>query len=131
MGSITLQVIAADESKRPVLEAEIREQTRESLKRRIQSQTGFFSRLAGGRLGEGLLAKLLDRNGDGSLQADEVAGCAPGLSLRCRIRFVKNLVFNRPSLSIARLFSGKQCSSTPTCPFQHWESSFHLSALFP
>ncbi len=72
MGAITLLVVATNEQQRTVLESDLRTQTRESLRKRVQSQTGSFTRLTGGRLGQGQMAKLLDRNGDGILQADEI-----------------------------------------------------------
>ena len=72
MGSITLQVVAADESQRELLQEDLRQATRESLKKRIQSQSAGLAALGGGAIGKGGLVKLLDRNRDGKLQEQEV-----------------------------------------------------------
>lgn len=75
MGSMTLLVIAADESQRGLLEADIVERTRESIRGRIRNQMSGLSILSGGALGNGGsggLLKLLDRNRDGLLQAAEI-----------------------------------------------------------
>jgi hypothetical protein len=72
MGSITLQVVAADESQRELLQEDLRTATRESLRNRIQSQTSGLAALGGGAIGKGGLIKLLDRNRDGKLQEQEV-----------------------------------------------------------
>ena len=71
MGSMTLQVVASDESQRPLLEEDLRQATRASLRKRVQSQTTGLVALGGG-FGRGNLLKLLDRNRDGKLQDDEV-----------------------------------------------------------
>ena len=72
MGSITLQVVAADESQREILQEDLRNATRESLRKRIQSQTAGLAALGGGAIGKGGLMRLLDRNRDGKLQEQEV-----------------------------------------------------------
>ena len=72
MGSITMQVIAVDESQRQVLEEDLRKATRESLRKRVQSQSSGLAALGGGTLGQGGMLKLLDRNRDGKLQEKEV-----------------------------------------------------------
>jgi mono/diheme cytochrome c family protein len=72
MGSITLQVIAVEESQREMLQDDLRKATRESLKKRIQSQSSGLAALGGGAIGKGGLVKLFDRNRDGKLQESEV-----------------------------------------------------------
>ena len=72
MGSITLQVIASDETQRTQLEDELRKSTRESLRKRIQSQSAGLAAFGGGTFGKGGLIKILDRNRDGKLQETEV-----------------------------------------------------------
>ena len=72
MGSITLQVVAADESQRELLQEDLRKAMRESLKKRLQSQTSGLAALGGGAIGKGGLVKLFDRNRDGRLQEKEV-----------------------------------------------------------
>jgi hypothetical protein len=77
MGSITLQVVARDESQRPLLEGSVRELTRGALRSRIKSQMGPFSAVFGSRLSSGRatqqdLLKRLDRNQDERLQAQEI-----------------------------------------------------------
>ncbi len=72
MGSITLQVVADDESQRELLQDDLRKATRESLKKRIQSQSAGLAALGGGAIGKGGLVRLLDRNRDGKLQEQEV-----------------------------------------------------------
>ncbi len=71
MGSITLQVVASDENERTVLEDDLRKSTRESLRKRIQSQGAGLAAIGGG-LGKGGLMKFLDRNRDGKLQEEEI-----------------------------------------------------------
>ncbi len=72
MGSITLQVIAADEADRPQLERLVTQRTRESIQKRVQNQSAGLSALGGGAIGRGGLLKILDRNADGKLQSQEI-----------------------------------------------------------
>lgn len=72
MGSITLQVVAVDESEREVLQADLRKATFDSLRKRVESQRSGLAALGGGVIGNGGLVRLFDRNRDGKLQELEV-----------------------------------------------------------
>ena len=72
MGSITLQVIAKAESQRTVLEGEMRDRARESIRDRITTKSGPLAGLARGRLGSGGLLRALDHNRDGKLSENEI-----------------------------------------------------------
>jgi mono/diheme cytochrome c family protein len=72
MGSITLHVIAADETERPQLERLVQKRTRESMRQRVQGQNVGLSALGGGAVGRGGLLKIFDRNKDGKLQSQEL-----------------------------------------------------------
>ena len=78
MGAITMTVIAANEEERPILEEAVRKRSIQAIRNRIQNQSqsssGLGERLGGlrGRLGNGAMLKLLDRNQDGALDSDEI-----------------------------------------------------------
>ncbi len=72
MGSITLQVVASNETDRPQLERLVTKRNRESIQKRVQNQSAGLSALGGGAIGRGGLLKILDRNADGKLQSQEM-----------------------------------------------------------
>lgn len=77
MGSITLQVVARDESQRPVLEERVRELTRGALRSRLTSQIGPLRAVFGPKLSSGGTLELdllnrFDHNHDQRLQAQEI-----------------------------------------------------------
>ena len=71
MGSITLQVVAKNESDSAKLQRSVREMIARSLGNAIAQRSGQFGRNLRG-MGGNTIVKRWDRNGDGQLQKDEV-----------------------------------------------------------
>jgi hypothetical protein len=72
MGSVSLQMIAKNESDRPKLDELNQKRTRQAVQNRVRNQSGVLGGLGGGQLGRGGMLKLLDRNKDGQLQSQEI-----------------------------------------------------------
>lgn len=70
MGSITLTVVAAEESERQVLEESLRARSRSALRARIADQSSGLGMAGLG--GNGGILRLLDRNRDGRLEKAEI-----------------------------------------------------------
>ncbi len=71
MGSMTLIVVAKDESKRPKLEQDMMSRSREAIRGRIKNQASRSGPLAS-LLGDGAALALLDKNRNGKLEEDEL-----------------------------------------------------------
>ena len=72
MGSMTLQVVAKDESQRPKLQKATADALRNSFRKKIGGQANQFSDNLRQSGANGRLVKALDRNKDGQLQKSEV-----------------------------------------------------------
>lgn len=72
MGSVTLLVVAKDESQREELERLVSQRNRKAIAGRIRNQSSGLSALGGGKLEQLGLLRMLDRNSDKKLQLSEV-----------------------------------------------------------
>ncbi|MFO0942677.1 MAG: cytochrome c [Pirellulales bacterium] len=72
MGSVTLLLTAKEENDRGQLEQLVSVRNRQAIQARVKQQTSGLSALGGGRLEQVGLIRLLDRNSDSKLQANEI-----------------------------------------------------------